>query len=151
MKLHLLALACAAAIFAPVCHASALYTLTDGSSAWTVTLDSFVPANSDVTGTCKSAGQSDTTCILYSTEFGDNYDEFDFYRNLFGSGYYAVFAPGAFTTPGVYSSQSHNDYNPNLTLIVAEVGATPEPSSIALLGTGVLGVAGTMRRRILKK
>ena len=31
---------------------------------------------------------------------------------------------------------------------ITPVAATPEPSSIALLGTGVIGVAGVLRKRL---
>jgi hypothetical protein len=30
------------------------------------------------------------------------------------------------------------------------VGATPEPGSLALLGTGVLAIGGTLRRRMMR-
>ncbi len=49
---------------------------------------------------------------------------------------------------------TYNDFNGGLTITIAPSGTTPvvaqtpEPSSIALLATGVLGVCGIMRRRV---
>ena len=42
------------------------------------------------------------------------------------------------------SDLTTNDY----TLTITQVGATPEPSSLAMLGTGALAVCGAMRRRL---
>jgi PEP-CTERM motif len=57
----------------------------------------------------------------------------------------------ALHTSGVYAfyynneqSQSDGTFTGNL---VSDVSAVPEPSSLALFGTGVLGVAGAFRRR----
>ena len=47
-------------------------------------------------------------------------------------------------------SKSDLDYNDDQFLFtnVATSAATPEPASLALLGTGLLGAVGTLRRHI---
>ena len=49
--------------------------------------------------------------------------------------------------PGVYHFYDYDTGAPGETLTVT---STPEPSSLVLLGTGVLGMAGAVRRRLSK-
>jgi hypothetical protein len=68
-------------------------------------------------------------------------------------GYVTAFSGGSGIPAGLYvgfedlpKSGSDLDYNDE-TIVVTNVSAAPEPSSLALLGTGILGVAAGLRRK----
>jgi len=62
------------------------------------------------------------------------------YTGIFGE---SSFAPTF--TPGIYTGVDGDDPSDTVTVTITP---TPEPSSLALFGTGMLGLAGMLRRKL---
>lgn len=62
-----------------------------------------------------------------------------------------VFAAGTHTIQIFYADQDQVQAQLAFDDGGVPINPTPEPGSLALLGTGILGIAGTLRRRIVKR
>jgi len=159
IALQLLALLALISFSCLSASADTIYTLTalaGFSNEFTVnlTVDSPTYLNSGST----TVPDSEVTCTIsggYSCNFVTfnaaypGFDQLSFSTNAgggFGEAYY--FAVGSFGTDGTYNETlCSNDCTGRGAVFT--VSETPEPGSLALLGSGLLGLAGGIRRKIL--
>jgi hypothetical protein len=137
-----------------VCRADTTYTLTDvGGSDPGLNLvfdnpSGLISSGNDVIGgTCTNG---DGCNLFTSTAIDEPFDEWDDNTTAFGNDFFITFAAGAFSSDGTYLSTGQLGTLEGAKLVVSGgVAATPEPSSFMLLGTGVAGIVGVLRRRRL--
>jgi len=83
--------------------------------------------------------------------FNSNTDVFS--GNFSGPGGKTWFFTETFGTPGAYGSYNYSGYYTfqESSVLSGSMTSTPEPGSLALLGTGLCGIGGLLRRKLVRR